>query len=70
MKVTDALFDANSAWREANLPFATTLTFGYANGSMGYILSMQAYEYTCYECDTTKIGMVQGNWCSRAFLIC
>ncbi len=46
-------FDTNSSYIIENSPYKYTLPQGYSNGSNGYLPSSYAYEYGCYESDTT-----------------
>lgn len=50
------LFDTNGQFVEDNSPFARTIVLGYTNGQRGYVPSALAYEYTCYESDTTRFA--------------
>lgn len=54
------LFDTNGQFVEDNSPFARTVVLGYTNGQRGYVPSALAYEYTCYESDTTKFASGTG----------
>ena len=50
------LFDTNGVYVEENSPFEKTIVLGYTNGQRGYVPSQQAYDYTCYESDTTRFA--------------
>ena len=49
------LFDTNSQWLETYSPYATTFTLELTNGHMGYVPSVEAFAYTCYESDCAKV---------------
>ncbi len=50
------LFDTLSTQIKENSPFEKTIVMGYTNESLGYLPSKQAYNYGCYEADTTRAG--------------
>ena len=45
------LFDNLSVYVEGKAPYKKVLTIGYCNGKRGYMPSLAAYEYGCYEAD-------------------
>ena len=45
------LFDAISVYVEDHADFPKVLTFGYCNGSTGYIPTAYGFAYSCYESD-------------------
>jgi len=49
----DELFDTNIVELEAQSPFAMNFALTLTNGHMGYLPSLIAWEYTCYETDVT-----------------
>lgn len=50
------LFDTTGVFIEENSPFDKTIVLGYTNGQRGYVPSQLAYDYTCYESDTTRFA--------------
>lgn len=48
------MFDTNGLYVKENSPFDMTFVLTQANYANGYIPSAAAYEYGCYEADTTK----------------
>lgn len=62
------LFDAISTDAEARSPFPMTMTFGYTNGTRGYIPTDFGFEYTCYESDTTRYARGAGEKIADAFV--
>ncbi len=49
------LFDSDSKYVEENSPYAFTMNYCYTNGANGYIPSADAWEFGCYEADTSKV---------------
>ena len=49
------LFDMISKYVEENSPYAFTMNYCYTNGANGYIPSAEAWEFGCYEADTSKV---------------
>lgn len=62
------LFDSNSAWLETVSPYAMTFTLELTNGNNGYVPSAEAYEYTCYESDCSKVVPGTGEAIQQTFL--
>jgi len=52
--VPDEIFDTNGTYVKNNSPSKMTFVLELTNGSYGYIPSEYAYEYGCYEADTTN----------------
>ena len=48
------VFDTNGTYIKENSPSKYTMVIGYSNQGQGYLPSQYAYEYGCYESDTTK----------------
>ncbi len=46
-------FDTNGRFVRENSPFAATFVMGYTDGEIGYLPSAYAWDYGCYEADTT-----------------
>lgn len=65
------LFDTNAVQLEefvkSNNLFQMTFTLCYANSTMGYIPSAYAYEYGCYEADTTYFAKGTGELVEKQF---
>lgn len=62
------LFDAISVRVEDNAPFRKVLTFCYANGMLGYIPDLRAFETGTYEADCCKFKPGIGEQIGDAFL--
>ncbi len=62
------LFDTNGQYVEDNSSFGKTIVLGYTNGQRGYVPSALAYEYTCYESDTTRFAPGTGEKIADALL--
>ena len=50
------MFDVNGKYIRDNSPFDFTFSCGYSNGKTGYFPSLEAWEYGCYEADTTRVA--------------
>jgi hypothetical protein len=50
------VFDVNAKFVRDNSPYTMTFYNGYCNGGNGYIPSLEAWEYGCYEADTAKFA--------------
>ena len=48
------MFDTNGQQIKEQSPYDMTFVVGYSNGHEGYVPSAEAYDYGCYESDTTK----------------
>ena len=48
------MFDTTGEEIRKDSPFTFTFTQGYTDGSYGYLPTTDAYEYGCYEADTTR----------------
>ena len=53
-------FDTNGDYVRANAPTKYTFVLGYSNEAWGYLPSQAAYEYGCYEADTTRFAAGSG----------
>lgn len=62
------LFDTNGQFVEDNSPFEKTIVLGYTNGQKGYVPSALAFEYTCYESDTTRFAPGTGELIADSLL--
>ena len=49
-------FDTNAKFVRDNSPYEMTFFNGYCNGGRGYLPSLQAWEYGCYEADTSQFA--------------
>ena len=50
------MFDTNAKFIRENSPYAMTFACGYSNGKTGYFPSLEAWEYGCYEADTSQVA--------------
>ena len=48
------MFDVTGQFVEDHSPFDHTIVLGYTNGQMGYMPTLEAWRYTCYESDSTS----------------
>ena len=48
------LFDAIGQRIESDSPYKNTMLFGYSHHHVGYLPTMEAYKYSCYETDITR----------------
>ena len=62
------VFDTNGDFVKANSPSAYTMVIGYSNQGQGYLPSQYAYEYGCYESDTTKFKPGTGEQLASKFV--
>ena len=50
------IFDTNAKFVRDNSPYEMTFYNGYCNGGNGYMPSIEAWEYGCYEADTASFA--------------
>lgn len=62
------MFGANGVEIKTQSPFAKTFVLGYTNGSHGYLPTRKAFEYRCYEANTTRFAPGIGEGLSGAFV--
>ena len=62
------MFADNGKEIKAGAPYKMTFVMGYSNGSNGYLPTRQAFEYRCYEANTTKFAPGIGEGLSSTFV--
>ena len=62
------MFSQNGVEIKTQSPFAKTLVLGYTNGTHGYLPTRKAFEYRCYEANTTRFAPGIGEGLSGAFV--
>ena len=62
------MFSQNGVEIKTQSPFAKTMVLGYTNGTHGYLPTRKAFEYRCYEANTTKFAPGIGEGLSGAFV--
>lgn len=62
------MFDTNGQQIKEQSPYDMTFVVAYSNGHQGYVPSEEAYDYGCYEADTTKYAKGAGEKLVAAYL--
>ena len=62
------MFASNGVEIKTQSPFAKTFVLGYTNGNHGYLPTRKAFEYRCYEANTTRFAPGIGEGLSGAFV--
>ena len=62
------LFDTNGDFVRENSPSPYTMVIGYSNNGNGYLPSQFAYEYDCYESNTTRFKPGTGELLASKFV--
>lgn len=62
------MFDTNGQQIKEQSPYDMTFVVAYSNGHQGYVPSEAAYDYGCYEADTTKYAKGAGEKLVTAYL--
>ncbi|MBR4767843.1 MAG: hypothetical protein IK088_02585, partial [Lachnospiraceae bacterium] len=62
------MFNETGVYIEDNSPCDYTLVMGYSNRQVGYMPSIAACEYGCYEADTTRFVKGTAEICADKLL--